>query len=149
MPEPQNKQDLQYLLGMVNYLSQYIPNMSEITVPLHALLKKNTQLVLYDEHRSAIDKLKQALTNSPVLQYFNPDKSITIQTDASQNGIGSCLLQEGHPVIYASRSLTSAEQNYAQLRKNCWPSSLRVNDSINLCTEMTLMSKVTTNHLKR
>ena len=75
------------------------------------------QWLLYDEHRSAIDKLKQALTNSPVLQYVNPDKSITIQTDASQNGIGSCLLQEGHPVIYASRSLTSAEQNYAQIKK--------------------------------
>ena len=42
MPEPQNKQDLQRLLGMVNYLSQYIPNMSEITSPLRALLKKNT-----------------------------------------------------------------------------------------------------------
>lgn len=75
------------------------------------------QWVLYDEHRSVIDKLKQVLTNSPVLQYFNPDKSITIQTDASQNRIGSCLLQEGHPVIYASRSLTSAEQNYAQIEQ--------------------------------
>ena len=117
MPEPQNKQDLQRLLGMVTYLSQYIPNMSEITAPLRALLKKNTQWVLYDEHRSAIDKLKQALTNSRVLQYFNDDKSITIQTDASQNGIGSCLLQEGHPVIYVSRSLTSAEQNYAETEK--------------------------------
>ena len=73
--------------------------------------------MLYDEHRSAIDKLKQALTNSPVLQFCNPDKSITVQTDASQNVIGSCLLQEGHPVIYASRSLTSAEQNYAQIEK--------------------------------
>lgn len=75
------------------------------------------QWMLYDEHRSVIDKLKQALTNSPVLQYFNPDKSITIQTDASQNRIGSCLLQEGHPVIYASWSLTSAEQNYTQVEK--------------------------------
>ena len=117
MPEPQNKQGLQRLRGMVNCLSQYILYMSEITAHLRALLKKNTRWVLYDEHRSAIDKLEQALTNSPVLQYFNPDKSITIQTDASQNGIGSCLLQEGHPVIYASRSLTSAEQNYAQIEK--------------------------------
>lgn len=33
MPELQNKQDLQHLLGMVNYLLQYIPNMSEITPP--------------------------------------------------------------------------------------------------------------------
>lgn len=75
------------------------------------------QWVLYDEHRSGIDKLKQALINSPVLQYFNPDKSITIQTDALQNRVGSCLLHEGHPVIYASQSLTSAKQNYAQIEK--------------------------------
>ena len=68
-------------------------------------------------YTSLYGKLKQVLTNSPVLQYFNPDKSTTIQTDASQNGIGSCPLQEGHPVIYASRSLTSAEQNYAQIEK--------------------------------
>ena len=105
-------------------------------------------MVLYDEHRSAIDKLKQVLTNSPVLQYFNPDKSITIQTNASQNGNGSCLLQEGHAVIYASRLLTSTKQNYAQIEKELLALSLRVNDSTNLCTEMTLMSKVTTNHLK-
>lgn len=116
MPELHNRQDLQRLLGMVNYLSQYIPNMSEISAPLCALLKKNTQWVLYDKQRSTIDKLKQALTNRPVVQYCNPDKSITIQTDASQNGIGRCLLQEGHPV-YASRSLTSAEQNYVQIEK--------------------------------
>ena len=39
MPQPQNKQDLQCLLGKVNYLSQYIPNMSEITAPPRSLLK--------------------------------------------------------------------------------------------------------------
>lgn len=87
MPEPQSKQDLLRLLSMVNYLSQYIPNMSEITAPLRILLKKNTQWVWYDEHRSVIDKLKHALTNSPVLQYFNPNKLITIKTDTSQSGI--------------------------------------------------------------
>ena len=40
MPEPQNKQDLQHLLGMVNYLLQYIPNMSEITAPFVHCLKR-------------------------------------------------------------------------------------------------------------
>ena len=59
---------------------------------------KNMQWVWYDEHRCTIDKLKQALTNSPVLQNFNSDKPITIQTDASQSGISSCL-QEGHPAF--------------------------------------------------
>ena len=43
MPPPESKQDLRRLLGMVNYLSQYIPNMSEITAPLRSLLKKDVQ----------------------------------------------------------------------------------------------------------
>ena len=33
MSTPSCKQDLQRLLGMINYLSKYIPNMSELTAP--------------------------------------------------------------------------------------------------------------------
>ena len=40
MAEPQNKQDLQHLLGIVNYLLQYIRNMSEITAPFVHCLKR-------------------------------------------------------------------------------------------------------------
>ena len=39
MPTPSCKQDLQRLLGMINYLSKYILNMSELTDPLRSLLK--------------------------------------------------------------------------------------------------------------
>ena len=117
MPQPQNKQDLQRLLGMVNYLSQYIPNMSEITSPLRALLKKDIQWTWYHEQQEALEKVKRALTSSPVLQFFDVKKDITLQVDASQSGIGACLLQDGHPIIYASRSLNSAEQHYAQIEK--------------------------------
>ena len=117
MPQPQNKQDLQRLLGMVNCLSQYIPNMSEITAPLRSLLKKQAQWSWYDEHDRSLAKIKEALTSSPVLRFFDVNKPATIQANASQNGMGGCLLQEGYPVIYASRSLTSAEENYAQIEK--------------------------------
>lgn len=117
MPKPESKQELQRLLGMVNYLSQYIPNMSEITAPLRTLLRKDSQWIWYHEHDSALTKIKQTLTASPVLRFFDVNKPTTIQCDASQSGLGACLLQDGHPVIYASRSLTSAEKNYAMIEK--------------------------------
>ena len=62
-------------------------------------------------------KLKAVLTNSPILQYFDPTIRSTIQADASQHGLGACLLQKGKPIAYASRSLNSAESNYAQIEK--------------------------------
>lgn len=44
-------------------------------------------------------------------------KEIVIETGASKDGLGAYLLQEGHPVAFASRSLTSTEQKYAQIEK--------------------------------
>ena len=40
-----------------------------------------------------------------------------MQCDASSYGLGGVLLQSGKPVYYASRSLTTAEQNYSQIEK--------------------------------
>lgn len=55
--------------------------------------------------------------NAPVLSSFDPNKSITIQTDSSQSGLGCCLLQNKQPVAYASRSLTSNKTQWAQIEK--------------------------------
>ena len=68
--------------------------MSTITAPLRALVKEDTHFQWVDEHEKAVEKLKTTLTNSPVLQYFNPSVHITIQADASQHGLGACLLQK-------------------------------------------------------
>ena len=42
---------------------------------------------------------------------------LTLQCDASQAGLGAVLLQEGAPICYASRALTSTEKNYDQIEK--------------------------------
>ena len=52
-----------------------------------------------------------------MLKYYNLDEEVTIQCDASQSGLGATLLQNGQPVAYASRALTSAETRYAQIEK--------------------------------
>ena len=37
--------------------------------------------------------------------------------DASQRGLGACLLQDGQPIAYASKSLTDIETRYANIER--------------------------------
>ena len=52
-----------------------------------------------------------------MLAIYDVNKSVIVQCDASQAGLGACLAQEGRPVAFASRSLSPAEMNYAQTEK--------------------------------
>ena len=53
------------------------------------------------------------------LTYFNRDKSVIVQTSASEYGIGVALLQNGHPVAFTSKSLTDVESKYANKERVC------------------------------
>ena len=57
------------------------------------------------------------LTSNSELKFYDVTKNVIIQTDSSKDALGSCLLQEGHWIAYASRSLTEAEKNYAQIER--------------------------------
>lgn len=115
MPLPTNKAGLQRMLGMTKYLAQYIPGEATITAPLRQLLRKDNVWQWQHEHDDVVKKLKDALTNAPVLKFFDPKKQLIIQADVSKDGLGACLLQEGHPIAYASRAPTETEKNYAQI----------------------------------
>ena len=47
------------------------------------------------------------------------DKEFQLTTDASGYGLGAMLEQEGHPVAFASRTLTPAEKNYSVIQREC------------------------------
>lgn len=117
MPVPEDKKGIERLLGTINFLSPFIPNMSELTAPLRELLKKDIVFIWKEEHDEAMDKIKKVLTSNPVLSFYDVTQEVTIQTDASQNGLGSCIMQNNKPIAYASRALNEAEKNYAQIEK--------------------------------
>ena len=52
-----------------------------------------------------------------MLRYFDASKEVSLQVDAFQCGLGAVLLQEGGPVAYASRALTTTEINYPQIQR--------------------------------
>ena len=69
-------------------------------------------------HRAALRQLEDMLITSPVLQYYDVNKPTVIQSDASVWGLGACILQDGRPVEYASRSMTVTERDtYAHIEK--------------------------------
>lgn len=49
--------------------------------------------------------LKQALISAPVLAFSNFNKTFVIATDACDVGIGTVLMQDGHPLTYVSKAL--------------------------------------------
>ena len=122
MPEPHDKKGVQRFLGMVNYVSKFVPNMSEITSPLRELLKKDVTWHWSVRHAKGFEKIKTILANPEpgVLTYYDVTKPVKLQVDASKSGLGAVFIQSDMPVAYASRSLTPAETRYAQIEKDSW-----------------------------
>ena len=117
MPCPQNRDELQRFLGMLTYQGKFIPNLSHVASPLRTLLEKNVEWHWQPEQEKSFLSLKELITTAPVLKYFDPSKHIKLSVDASSKGLGAVLLQENHPVAYASRALTTCQQNCAQIEK--------------------------------
>ena len=69
------------------------------------------------EHQRAFDGIKSVISLLPVLAYFDAKAEHTIQCDASKQGLGAVLLQDGQPVMYISRTLTETEQRYSNIER--------------------------------
>lgn len=120
MPPPTNKPELLCLMGMINYLSRYAQNLSEITSPLRDLLQKDVEFSWQKPQSDAFEKVKEMLTSpGKVLGYYDPKKKLIMQSDSSRSGLGATLLQDNRPITYASKSLTASQKNYAMVELEC------------------------------
>jgi len=116
MPPPSDKKGVERLLGTINYVAKFIPNMSTVTQPIRELLKSDV-FTWEEPQKKAFDEIKIILSSSPVLAYFDVRKPVTITCDASQSGLGALLLQDNKLIAHASRALTDPETRYAQIEK--------------------------------
>ena len=107
---------------MVNQLAKFSPLVSEMTHPLRQLLSMKTDWTWNPMLEEAFLNIKTALSKTTVLTAYNTAAELKVSADASSHSLGAALLQRQssshwQPVCYASRSMTSAEVNYAQIEK--------------------------------
>ena len=117
MQPPQDVAGVRRILGTVNYLAKFLPHLSEVSEPLRQLTKKEKPFHWDSTHNQAFGAIKHLITEPPVLKYYEPTRPLVLQCDASDHGLGAALIQDGKPIAFASRALTDAERNYAQIEK--------------------------------
>ena len=126
MPPPRNKATLLQFIGMVNFLSPFCENLSATIRPLTDRTKDSMAFVWSTTQQDAFLKAQNIIANAPVLQYYNLDKPVTLQVDASDSGLGGVLMQPNNSGIlqpvallhcYTSCGLTPTKRWYSQTEK--------------------------------
>ena len=97
---PSDKQELQSLLGTVNFMATFVPNVTKKTFLMRSLLKRDTHFVWTSDMQGELDRIKRDIANAIQLVHYDPKKTAIIETDASQKGLGAVLVQGNKPVRF-------------------------------------------------
>jgi hypothetical protein len=76
------------------------------------LLEKDKQFEWTPACEASFQELKKRPTTAPILVMLDMEKPFSTYCDASGQGLGCVLMQDGHMVAYASRQLRKHEVNY-------------------------------------
>ena len=74
MPSLTNKKQVQFIIGMINYLSKLLPRLSERAELIRELSKDKLPFNWGPEHQAAFQQMKKEISCAPVLAYYNPKK---------------------------------------------------------------------------
>ena len=119
IPPPKNVPELRRVLGMMNQLTSWNPDLSQSTKKMRQLLKKNVQWHFDGDILEEFETAKRNVTDTSALKPFDPNLQTFLATDASKlNGIGYALIQkepEGKFRIIkcGSCSLTDTQSRYS------------------------------------
>ncbi|WVZ89946.1 hypothetical protein U9M48_036291, partial [Paspalum notatum var. saurae] len=110
--QPESVTGIRSFLGLAGYYRRFIKDFSKIAKPMTSLTKKNVKFIWSPKCEEGFQELKKFLTTAPVLAQPDVTKPFDVYCDASGQGLGCVLMQEGRVIAYASRQLRKHEANY-------------------------------------
>ena len=111
MKEPENLEQLRRFLGMVNYVSKFLPDAASTTQPLTNLLKGDTPWTWSKNQQEAFEAINDMFCSTPVLAYYDHKIPLVLKNDASEYRLGSRYSRTANLLL--SRAAHSRKQKDA------------------------------------
>ena len=90
-------------LGLVGYYKRFNEGFSKIALPLTRLTQKGVKFEWSNDCEHSFKELKNILVTTPILTIPLGLGRFMVYSDASHQGLGCVLMQDGKVVAYASR----------------------------------------------
>ncbi|GBM33020.1 Retrovirus-related Pol polyprotein from transposon 297 [Araneus ventricosus] len=127
LSRPSTKKELRSFLGLASYYRDYIPNFSEIVLPLTDLTKRKVPNVFpwSIEAEAAFVKIKDELIRMPTLHTPDISHPFWLYTDASATAIGACLAQHDDvgkelPIAFFSKKHTPTQMKWSTIEREAF-----------------------------
>eukprot|EP00253_Pinus_taeda_P019990 PITA_19990 len=112
-PVPKDVADVRSFMGLAGYYRRFVEGFSKVAFPITSLQKKERAFHWTPNCQKSFEQLKYLLTTAPILSIADPHKDYVVCTDASKEGLGGVLMQEGRVIAYKSCKLKEHEQQYS------------------------------------
>lgn len=135
-------------LGSSSFFRKHIKNYADITLPLTNLIKDSNNNIPFkwtEDCEKAFIKIKEILTNPPLLKHWKDEWEASIYVDSSLYALGACLTQtnpdtgQQHPIAYLSKKYTETQQRYSNAEREM----MSLVYAVNYWREFTLGRKIT------
>ena len=113
-------------MGRLNYIARFISQMTAKCDPIFKMLRKYNLSKWDEECQIAFDKVKEYLTNAPVLVPPVPKRPLILYLMVHERSMGCVLGQHDkirrkeQTINYLSKKFTDYESKYSSLEKMCY-----------------------------
>ncbi|KAA3458938.1 RNA-directed DNA polymerase (Reverse transcriptase), Ribonuclease H-like protein [Gossypium australe] len=123
LPPPRTQKEVRGFLGRLNYIARFIAQLTNQCDPIFRLLRKHNPREWNEECQVAFDKIKQYLSNPPVLVPPTPGRPLILYLTVFENSMGCVLGQHDESgkreraIYYLSKKFTEYEAKYPSIEK--------------------------------